>query len=192
MNLDGLLREKSGDYAQDKLHLLRGVFLAIPIDELFSFVKLAREIPYKTYLKTIYWGVIRGTMLALHPECQACRSSGRLQVHHLRYLHRGFEIFFLEDLQVVCGTCHMERHDLADEDRLKKMFSRRTFAHFRGSKIQPHSNGLLTPAFLAEVPDERPEDEEIITMLSEVRSGKFKEVVDQRDAYEEPIYLRWC
>ena len=38
------------------------------------------------------------------------RKENNLQVHHKTYLHHGKEVFYLEDLIVLCDNCHHNEH----------------------------------------------------------------------------------
>jgi hypothetical protein len=70
-----------------------------------------RSMPYKQFLGTQYWWLVRGVLIAERGAyCQDCQDIGVLDVHHLTYVHRGVEIFHLDDLLVLCRTCHFGRH----------------------------------------------------------------------------------
>ncbi|MEC4817504.1 MAG: hypothetical protein SAK29_30175 [Scytonema sp. PMC 1069.18] len=66
---------------------------------------------YHDFLQTEYWQLVRKA--ALHNadyRCEMCNSSKNLQVHHRSYEHRGYEFRHLEDLTVVCRSCHAFHH----------------------------------------------------------------------------------
>jgi len=71
-----------------------------------------REMPYKEFLGTIYWDIVRRYVLWKRKfVCELCNSNGELNVHHKTYDHRGEEYLFLEDLIVLCQPCHAKFHD---------------------------------------------------------------------------------
>jgi 5-methylcytosine-specific restriction endonuclease McrA len=43
-------------------------------------------------------------------KCELCNLENNLQVHHLTYERLGKEL--MEDLQVLCGDCHMKVHGI--------------------------------------------------------------------------------
>lgn len=70
------------------------------------------DIPYKEYLSTPYWKVVRKLKLRrANYKCELCNSSENLNVHHKTYKHKGTEICHLEDLIVLCQKCHAKFHD---------------------------------------------------------------------------------
>lgn len=90
-----------------------------------QFRLAACAMQYKRYLRTVYWGVIRGKMLSTHTFCGNCRSRTSLQINHLTYAHRGEEYNFLDDLEVLCGSCHQGRHGLATIEQVARSQRRR-------------------------------------------------------------------
>ena len=72
-----------------------------------------RSMKYSNFLKTRYWQTIREYMIrTADNKCSACGSTKKLNVHHKTYEHHGSEIFHLEDLVVLCATCHKKAHNL--------------------------------------------------------------------------------
>jgi HNH endonuclease len=68
-----------------------------------------REMPYREYLKTSHWQILRNKKLRLaENRCEDCGSAKDLQVHHLTYERRGEED--LDDLKVLCAVCHEKVH----------------------------------------------------------------------------------
>lgn len=79
-----------------------------------------RKLNYEKYLRTPYWRRIRAAILLAHwARCQNTRcghssdrhvygDEGQLHVHHMTYVHRGFERF--DDLRLICGKCHAAMH----------------------------------------------------------------------------------
>lgn len=65
---------------------------------------------YELYLQTREWKAKRNRkLIQAGNRCQLCGSSHRLEVHHLTYERRGYEL--LEDLVVLCRDCHQKHHD---------------------------------------------------------------------------------
>lgn len=69
------------------------------------------KMPYSVFLKTQYWRSITKYLRdkAGH-KCQICGKENNLQVHHKTYLHHGKEVFYLDDLIVLCDKCHHNEH----------------------------------------------------------------------------------
>ena len=77
--------------------------------------KYANSLNYKDYLKTPYWKLVSTLVKRkANYKCQLCGSEYDLNVHHRSYKHRGEEIFYLEDLIVLCFNCHQKFHDIGD------------------------------------------------------------------------------
>ncbi len=69
-----------------------------------------RTMPYREYLQTDHWQVLRKRMLKRAGyRCQLCNVEGRLHVHHRTYENRGNESY--SDLIVLCPNCHAKHHD---------------------------------------------------------------------------------
>ena len=69
------------------------------------------KLPYSAFLKTYYWRAI--TMYLKHKNgdhCTYCPSETNLQVHHKTYDHHGIELFYMDELEVVCDKCHKAKH----------------------------------------------------------------------------------
>jgi HNH endonuclease len=72
-------------------------------------IDLYRTSKYEVYLATNHWQTLRER--ALESQGRACRRCGAtraLHVHHRTYERIGREL--LEDLEVLCATCHQRRH----------------------------------------------------------------------------------
>lgn len=71
-----------------------------------------RSLPYQEYLKSDHWQTVRSLALerAEH-KCAVCDSTQALNVHHKRYDHRGEEQDYIDDLIVLCQSCHAKFHD---------------------------------------------------------------------------------
>jgi hypothetical protein len=78
-----------------------------------------KEMPYKEFLQTPFWDVIRKKKLkSANHKCEICSKSNiKLAVHHLTYEHHGFEDIYLDDLQVLCDSCHL----VCDSDPFKNL-----------------------------------------------------------------------
>src|ERR1700719_4251103 len=67
-------------------------------------------------------------------KCEKCESTNKLHVHHKTYENFGNES--LDDLELLCSTCHRKRHSeekMLDEQRARKLkFRKHGFARFHG------------------------------------------------------------
>lgn len=106
-------------------------------EEVASFITSARAMPYKHYLRTVYWGAVRGWLATTRKQvCAFCGSPWPTPVHHLNYEHRGCEHNHLDDLQLLCYRCHMDRHGLlVDPEAIKSMKRSRVSARESGYGI---------------------------------------------------------
>lgn len=70
------------------------------------------QMPYAEFLKTRYWDELRFFVLRKRgPQCEECRGIfEKLELHHITYEHRGLEIEHLEDVQLLCDSCHEAKH----------------------------------------------------------------------------------
>ena len=75
-----------------------------------------REMDYQAFLKTPYWAAVRAVMLCRQPHCELCGTRKNRNVHHKTYRHRGSEWRHLEDLAVLCKSCHERVHEAAREN----------------------------------------------------------------------------
>lgn len=65
---------------------------------------------------TSEWKRVRREMLeAASWRCEGCGRAGRLAVHHRHHLRRGGPPFDPENLIVLCGGCHLDRHRRATD-----------------------------------------------------------------------------
>ena len=69
---------------------------------------------YPKYLESNYWKILsRAAKNAFGRQCHRCGSSDvRLDVHHKTYEHIGRELYFPDDLEVLCMVCHAKEHGL--------------------------------------------------------------------------------
>lgn len=69
------------------------------------------KLPYSAFLKTYYWRAIAMYMKHKNGDhCTYCPAETGLQVHHKTYDHHGIELFYMDELEVVCDKCHKARH----------------------------------------------------------------------------------
>lgn len=65
------------------------------------------QLPYRAFLQTNYWKIISSYLKYKNGgHCNRCPSETHLNVHHITYDHHGMELFFLDDLEVLCEKCH--------------------------------------------------------------------------------------
>ena len=85
--------------------------------------KVKRE-SYKTYIRSEAWRKKRQEVFALKGEwCDDCGTSSNLHVHHLTYDNLFNEK--MEDLQVLCKSCHEKEHGRSFSDYSKKKRKKR-------------------------------------------------------------------
>jgi hypothetical protein len=72
-----------------------------------------RVMPYRNFLRTTYWGIVRAqTIKRAGFACQLCNQASRLEVHHRTYEHHGQEHdWYSNDLIVLCNPCHAKFHN---------------------------------------------------------------------------------
>ena len=69
-----------------------------------------RYVDYKDYLESELWAVIKRVVFKIRGyRCEICGTAKNLTVHHLTYDRIGAEE--LEDLLVVCKSCHRKIHE---------------------------------------------------------------------------------
>lgn len=74
------------------------------------------QMDYRTFLATPYWKAITEyKRYKAEYKCELCSSSISLVVHHKTYEHHGNEINHLDDLVVLCKSCHEKFHDIKQE-----------------------------------------------------------------------------
>lgn len=65
---------------------------------------------YSVYIESAAWRAKREKLFAARgKKCEYCKSTKNIQVHHLTYKRLGRE--WLQDLQVLCVTCHKAIHE---------------------------------------------------------------------------------
>jgi 5-methylcytosine-specific restriction endonuclease McrA len=71
-----------------------------------------QRMPYQAFLASDYWSIVRAWVVYHRgSRCEDCGTSGiQLDIHHLSYAHRGAEIFYLDNLCLLCRACHLRQH----------------------------------------------------------------------------------
>jgi hypothetical protein len=81
-------------------------------------IKEYRKLPYCEYLKTPHWQHIKiEVKKKYNNKCNKCKSTKKLNVHHLTYANFGKEK--LEDLVLLCEKCHTKVH-CNEDNTIKK------------------------------------------------------------------------
>lgn len=91
---------------------------------------------YLEYLESPEWWNLRKLALQRADyHCERCQSVERLDVHHRTYQRVGAE--YLNDLEVLCRTCHQEEHALRNrEKRAFEMYGQgRLFGRWDGPEV---------------------------------------------------------
>ena len=92
---------------------------------------------YLDYLESPAWQTKRQEVFAVRGyNCEACRSSQVLQVHHKTYARLGRE--YAQDMAVLCRDCHEEVHRLARRGSLAVATD--NFIARKGGKLPPISS----------------------------------------------------
>ena len=67
------------------------------------------------YLDSQYWAILSESVRVIRKnQCELCHSSDaslKTEVHHLGYLNCGCEFEHLDDLQLLCSSCHKKVHN---------------------------------------------------------------------------------
>lgn len=88
-----------------------------PLDKLARKAFLMKG-TYQEWLKTKYWYEVKKLVFARDGKiCRICKSEKNLEVHHDTYKNHFQEHRHLEDLMVLCRTCHQDFHDNLDTRR---------------------------------------------------------------------------
>lgn len=78
-----------------------------------ELITVLKTLPYERFLQTEYWFIVRAYVISQRGRrCERCERTGDLNVHHVQYDHRGEEVFYLEDLRLLCERCHAATHGL--------------------------------------------------------------------------------
>jgi hypothetical protein len=92
-------------YFKDQLLSLYGM------DTLREWIDV-HGLTYEQYMKSNMWRITSYLKKVLIGRCERCGLKTGLCAHHLTYEHLGFEIFNLEDLQILCEDCHRKAHNI--------------------------------------------------------------------------------
>lgn len=65
---------------------------------------------YREYLNSPEWAAIKAAIRDRDKVCKDCGATSNLAVHHITYEHLKNEMEHLDDLILVCRTCHDFRH----------------------------------------------------------------------------------
>lgn len=83
----------------------------------------ARPREYSCYLNSPVWKYVSSVIkLAKEYTCEKCGKKYNpafLSVHHMSYAHLGSELEHLDELAVLCRTCHMKVHGIRGADECK-------------------------------------------------------------------------
>lgn len=75
---------------------------------------------YLLYLRSHFWRIIKNKVKKkANNQCELCSSKFKLQVHHKTYKRLYYER--LEDLMLLCETCHQKQHPGWNQELDKKM-----------------------------------------------------------------------
>ena len=78
-----------------------------------------KELDYEVYLRSEAWALKRREVFDLQGKtCLACGRTKDLHVHHVTYVRLGHES--LDDLRVLCHSCHDELHKGYEEHKQKR------------------------------------------------------------------------
>lgn len=79
-------------------------------EELEKYVN--EHLTYQSYKRSDMWRVISRLKREIVRCCEICGIRYGLQAHHLTYEHLGLEAFHMDDLQVLCDSCHRRAHGI--------------------------------------------------------------------------------
>lgn len=68
------------------------------------------KLSYDDFLRTGYWKIISNRIKDKHNKCNICGSQNYLQVHHNTYDIHGMEVYHMDELRVLCSSCHSQIH----------------------------------------------------------------------------------
>lgn len=76
----------------------------------------SRARPYKEYTESPIWKYTSSVIKCMRSyTCERCKKKSNpahLVVHHKSYKHLGSELQHLEDMELLCNTCHLEEHGI--------------------------------------------------------------------------------
>lgn len=101
---------------------------------------------YKRFLRSEYWKHVRELCFELNGKiCGVCRVTSRLQVHHTTYDHRGSEHRHMEDLVVLCESCHKEEHNIKPRRPKKVRPIKPNREKVREERFNELTSSIMTP-----------------------------------------------
>ena len=106
-NINLVYDEKFGDNAGLMWIHEREAFRTIAEIHNADTQRFLADMPYNQFLRSIYWQVIRKYLLHFRGrECAECGRGGMIHIHHESYDNHGNEHAHLEDLTILCASCH--------------------------------------------------------------------------------------
>lgn len=83
-----------------------------------SIKQYLNSLPYKEFLRTRYWKIIRNIIIRRDGHnCMLCCNGNDLQVHHKRYFNKGVEYEHLDELITLCSDCHKKFHNIPNNHK---------------------------------------------------------------------------
>lgn len=76
--------------------------------------------------------------------CEECYSIGEIQVHHKKPVAQGGAIFDIDNLIVLCRSCHLEAHRKIEVEKMPVW--KRKLYELIDKPVQPHLIRLKQPA----------------------------------------------
>ena len=67
---------------------------------------------YQSYKRSDMWRITSRLKREIVGCCERCGARHSLQAHHLTYEHLGLEAFHMDDLQILCDSCHRRAHGI--------------------------------------------------------------------------------
>lgn len=87
----------------------------LALDDKRWAVKTLKALPYSDFLKTPYWQAVSAKIRSRDKyKCSLCGATNNLCVHHKSYEHHGNEAEWLEDLTLLCDSCHTKFHGVEE------------------------------------------------------------------------------
>jgi len=99
---------KDGVKTYDKINRLQS--FSVDRSVISDYIK---SMDYYDFLKTPYWKAITEKKRKQAGfKCQMCGNGGMLSVHHRTYDIHGSELYNMNDLIVLCDSCHKKFHNI--------------------------------------------------------------------------------
>ena len=91
------------------------------------------------------WRALRQSILNERGEqCESCYSIGEVQLHHVRPVSLGGELWNTDNLIVLCRSCHLESHRRIEESKMPE-WQRRLY-ELIDKPVTPRLQRLPKPA----------------------------------------------